>query len=60
MHSDKREKLNDIHEYMVTVANGEVIATIFPATPGTDGIDVHGQRVNSMNGKNYTSLQGKM
>lgn len=60
MHSKKREKLNDIHEHMVTVANGEVIATIFPATPGSDGIDVHGQRVNSMNGKELHITPGKM
>lgn len=59
MHSEKREKLNDIHEHMVTVANGEVIATIFPATPGTDGIDVHGQRVNSMNGKELHITPGE-
>lgn len=59
LHSEKREKLTDIHRHMLTVTNGEVVATIFPATPGTDGIDVHGHRVNSMDGRELHITPGE-
>ena len=58
--NDKREKFNFRNVLNIpSVKSGQLLASIIPPTPGTDGTDVTGRKIPSKNGKQLKIRAGK-